>query len=116
MAGKKRTAGRNKGTTKEVTDARKTIQTEKDLSARISQDAIKAYNVIVDVMEDDKASAASRRAAAGDVLSMFSKVHRNSKEVLKEFEQKQRQDNGEDDDGSGEDDQSNVMPLFEYSE
>lgn len=101
--------GRMKGMTKEITDARKVLRRDDELAAMVSDDVIEAYEVVRGVMKDTSAPAASRRAAANDVLNMFSKVHARSAEVLKDF----YGENGEDVPDEVEK-ASNVKPIFDY--
>jgi len=106
--------GRPKGSSRKVVNARKVLRTQQDLEESIGKDAVDAYNVIRDVMNDDKAPPASRRAAAGDILAMFSKLYHNSEQRVKEYEENKGIE--KDSQESQENDENNVRPLFAYDE
>lgn len=103
--------GRKPGMTKEITDARKILRTQAELEGEISKDALAAYNTIRNVMYTEDAPAASRRAAAKDVLDMFKMLHEKSEKTVEEFYGEFDGDNE-----GGSEDGSNVQPLFKYAD
>jgi len=104
--------GKPKGMNKAVLDARKIIRTQGELEYKISQDVIDAYNVIRNVLADESAPAASRRAAANDIIKMFEALQEKSEKIVEEFEESRedRQSGKEDKDGD------NVMPMFKWAD
>ena len=85
MAGNK--PGRRPGLTKEVVQSRKVLDKFDDLREKVAEDVVEAYDVIAGVMRNEDAAPATRRQCAGDIISLYQKVHKDSIEVVREFEQ-----------------------------
>ena len=104
--------GKPKGMNKEVLDSRKIIRTQGELEYNISKDVLAAYNTVRAVMYDESAPAASRRAAANDIITMFEALRKKSEKVLEDFEST-RTANGSDGTEKTDD---NVRPMFKFAD
>lgn len=79
-----------KGMDKSIVRARKVVRTFAELEDKvINEDMIDAYRVIVDTMHDKEAPAATRRAAANDILAIAQSLNKDAIQKLKDFERKQ---------------------------
>tara|TARA_Y100000593_G_scaffold94032_1_gene191218 strand:- start:32472 stop:32828 length:357 start_codon:yes stop_codon:yes gene_type:complete len=104
--------GRKRGMNKKVLDSRKALRTWGELEYRVSDDVLEAYNVIRGILKDEKAPPATRRSAANDVIAFFEKIKENSEKVVEEFEEEYEGNSG----NSTENQDSNVRPMFNFSE
>ena len=104
--------GKPKGMNKEVLDARRIIRTQGELEYKISQDVIDAYNVIRNVLADESAPAASRRAAANDIIKMFEALQEKSEKIVEEFEENREDRQTEGSQGNSE----NITPMFKFAD
>lgn len=79
-----------KGMDKSIIRARKVVRTFAELEDKvINEDMIDAYRVIVATMHDKEAPAATRRAAANDIISIAQSLNKDALKKLEDFEQRQ---------------------------
>lgn len=79
--------GRRRGMTKDVVQSRRILDRHNDLKEQVEQDVLDAYAVIRGVMKDESATPATRRQCAGDIIAIYDRMHKDSIEVVKDFEQ-----------------------------
>lgn len=76
---------RPKGTTKEVMAARRTIAAMTDMKDKINTSVVdEAIQVVLDTMRNPNAAPATKRQCAGDIISLYFKLHKDSIELLEE--------------------------------
>lgn len=115
---------RVKGQDKSIDKARKYLRSLDDVKDLLSDHFIEAYNVIYAVMTDEKAPAASRRAAARDIITMYFDQYQDSKDKVEEFFNQLEGESDEPEErivqpAEKEDDeysQDTVVPIFKFKE
>lgn len=78
---------KRKKATREISVARQVVKSALELKERVNQDLFTAYQVIFDTLTDPNAAAATRRACANDILTLYIKFHKDSLEDLEEFDE-----------------------------
>ncbi len=76
---------RVKGQDKTVDKARKLLRSREEIHDLLSDHFKEAYWVIYDVMTDTSASAASRRSAANDIITMFMQAVPDAQKIVDDF-------------------------------
>lgn len=79
--------GRRRGMTKDVVQSRRILDRHNDIKEAVEQDVLEAYGVIRGVMKDESATPATRRQCAGDIIAIYNAMHKDSIDVVKDFEQ-----------------------------
>lgn len=102
---------RVKGQNKSIDKARKYLRSLDDVKDLLSDHFIEAYNVIYAVMTDEKAPAASRRAAARDIITMYFDQYEDSKKKVDGWLSQLEQGSDED-----KEDQKKARQLKELEE
>lgn len=84
----KKKAGRPAGTNAEVLAARKMLTGHLALKQKFEIEYIlEAMDVILAQMRDPSANHATKRACAGDIMKLYFDLHKDSLEVVAEFEE-----------------------------
>jgi len=110
---------RPKGTTSDVQKARKILKKADQLKDKVHDDVFKAYDTILEVMQDKDAVAATRRAAAMDIIAFFNKVHEDADLRIQQYEASHRDDpeeeESDDEVNPDEDDNDNILEFAGYT-
>lgn len=91
--------GRPVGSDDTVVAARKTVKNFVKLEKKVNAALFRAFDILLAVMDDEKAPAATRKAAAVEILNMYQKFYGDAMERVAEYEESKaaRLDDSDDD-------------------
>lgn len=104
MTEQRNKGGRPHGSDDSIVAARKTVKNFTKLEKKVNAALFRAFDILLAVMDDEKAPAATRKAAAVEILSMYQKFYGDATGRLEEYEEnKANRLNDTDDDQEVED-------------
>jgi len=79
--------GRPFGSDDTVVAARQTVKNFTKLEKKVNKALFRAFDILLAVMDDEKAPAATRKAAAVEILNMYQKFYGDAVERVAEYEE-----------------------------
>lgn len=87
MTEQRNKGGRPHGSDDSIVAARKTVKNFVKLEKKVNTALFRAFDILLAVMDDTSAPAATRKAAAVEILNMYQKFYGDASARLEEYEE-----------------------------